>query len=124
MLHDRRGLPVSTGSAELVDAIERFTLEVLSHGKGAAAILDAVALDPAARSRTPAAPRCTCSCRPPRAGHAPRRGSHERSARRRSRTLENASVCSLRRWMPGRTVRRTRRSHCTGRSRSAGRATC
>lgn len=46
MLHDQFGLPVATDAPEVVDAIDRFTTEVLSHGKQAAAILDAVVLDP------------------------------------------------------------------------------
>lgn len=46
MLHDRQGLPVSTDAHEVVDAIDAFTREVLSHGKGAAAILDATVFDP------------------------------------------------------------------------------
>ena len=46
MLRDRFGLPVATDSIEVVDAIDRFTDEVLSHGKGAAVILDAAVLDP------------------------------------------------------------------------------
>ena len=44
--HDRSGLPVSTNSPEVVDGIDRFTAEVLSHGKNAALILDAAASDP------------------------------------------------------------------------------
>ena len=46
MLHDRSGLLVSTASPEVVDGIDRFVAEVLSHGKGAAVILDAAVLDP------------------------------------------------------------------------------
>lgn len=46
MLHDRFGLPVATCSPEVVAGIDRFAVEVLSHGQGAAAILDAAVLDP------------------------------------------------------------------------------
>ena len=46
MLHDRFGLPVATCSPDVVAGIDHFTAEVLSHGKGAAVILDAAVLDP------------------------------------------------------------------------------
>jgi hypothetical protein len=46
MLHDHFGLPVATCSRDVVEGIDRFTTEVLSHGKGAAVILDAAVLDP------------------------------------------------------------------------------
>jgi tetratricopeptide (TPR) repeat protein len=46
--HDRFGLPVSTGVPDVVDGIDTFANEVLGHGKGAAVILDAAALDPEA----------------------------------------------------------------------------
>lgn len=45
MLQDQFGLPVATDAHEIVDAIDRFTNEVLSHGKQAAAIFDAVVFD-------------------------------------------------------------------------------
>ncbi len=46
MRRDRFGLPVTTEASEVVDAIDGFVAEVLSHGKGAAVILDAAAIDP------------------------------------------------------------------------------
>lgn len=46
MLHDHFGLAVATCSPEVVAGIDHFTDEVLSHGKGAAVILDAAVLDP------------------------------------------------------------------------------
>lgn len=46
MLHDQFDLPVATCSPEVVHGINRFTTEVLSHGQGAAVILDAAVLDP------------------------------------------------------------------------------
>lgn len=46
MLRDRFGLPVSTGERRVVDAIDRFGAEVLSHGRDAAAVLDAADADP------------------------------------------------------------------------------
>lgn len=46
MLRDRFDLPVATGERAVVDAIDRFGTEVLSHGREAAAILDAVVFDP------------------------------------------------------------------------------
>lgn len=45
MQHDRRGLPVTAQTGGVVDAIDRFAVEVLSHGQGAAVVLDAAALD-------------------------------------------------------------------------------
>jgi tetratricopeptide (TPR) repeat protein len=42
---DRFDLAVTTGHAEVVDALDAFAVEVLSHGKGAAVILDAATLD-------------------------------------------------------------------------------
>jgi tetratricopeptide (TPR) repeat protein len=46
VLHDQFGLPVATHERAVVDAIDRFTTEVLSHGQQAAAVLDAVVFDP------------------------------------------------------------------------------
>lgn len=46
MLHDRHGLPVATTERAVVDAIDRFTVEVLSHGRDAAAILEGAGIDP------------------------------------------------------------------------------
>ncbi|WP_298826648.1 tetratricopeptide repeat protein [uncultured Piscinibacter sp.] len=46
MLHDRAGLQVSTGQREVVEAIDRFVDELLSHGQQAAMILDAAERDP------------------------------------------------------------------------------
>ena len=40
------GHALATRRAEVVDGIDRFTHELLSHGKGAAVILDAAVLDP------------------------------------------------------------------------------
>lgn len=46
MLHDRAGLPVTTRQREVVEAIDRFVDELLSHGQQAAVILDAAERDP------------------------------------------------------------------------------
>lgn len=46
MLHDRAGLTVSTRRFEVVEAIDRFVDELLSHGQQAAVILEAAELDP------------------------------------------------------------------------------
>lgn len=46
MLHDRFGLPVGTDDPVVVGAIDRFAAEVLSHGRDAAAVLDAAVFDP------------------------------------------------------------------------------
>jgi len=48
MLHDRAGLPVSTRQREVVEAIDRFVEELLSHGQQAAVILEAAERDPEA----------------------------------------------------------------------------
>lgn len=48
MPHDRYGLPVTTVHHDVVEAIDRYTTEVLSHGQHAAVILDAATLDPQA----------------------------------------------------------------------------
>lgn len=45
MLRDAQGHPVSTDHAGTVAAIDAFAAEILSHGKGATAILDGVAAD-------------------------------------------------------------------------------
>ena len=44
-MRDHIGLTVTTVHADVVDAVDRFAAEVLSHGKNAAVILDAAALD-------------------------------------------------------------------------------
>ena len=44
--HDRFGHPVTTATSATVEAIDRFTLEVLSHGKEAGALLAAAEADP------------------------------------------------------------------------------
>jgi len=46
MLRDRFDLPVASGGEAAVAGIDHFATEVLSHGKGAASILDAAAADP------------------------------------------------------------------------------
>lgn len=45
---DRFGLPVTTRSAAVAEAIDSFTTEVLSHGQQAARVLEAAEADPAA----------------------------------------------------------------------------
>jgi hypothetical protein len=46
MQEDWRGLPVSTGSAATVEAIDRFTAEFLGYGQNAGVIVPAAAADP------------------------------------------------------------------------------
>jgi tetratricopeptide (TPR) repeat protein len=46
MLHNSAGLAVSTDSPAVVEAIDRFVTELLSHGQGAAVILEAAESDP------------------------------------------------------------------------------